>query len=497
MATPHDIVVKTAEQVRDDYLRVLQNGLFLAGIDNANVGEGTYDYARATAEGLLAEEVGNLVQQKANALMPDTALGADLERVCRPFGLTLRPAGPSVGFAVLTASLSPVLVPEGSQLLDKNSKSYKVRLAGSYNSGDSVPIIAVDTGTATNLPTGSTLRWVSPPPFVATNATVASPGLSGGVDQEEFEGLRERLYDYYRNPPGGSNWAAINASAEKASSLVSKAFSYPAVYGNSTIHVACTGSVTATDRDRSIPADILETIVKPGVYGDHAQYADIVVTGVFATPVDVVLGVSLPASKAASPPGPGGGWIDGSPWPRKAIPAACAVKAVTNAAAYIVEAAVPPSVGNSICYVSPLTFEFYRAKILSFSEVVANTTYAITTDTPFYSNVGTQQIIQAGQWIFPDAENMDVYVATILAQFSRMGPAEKTSIPGLLPNAYRKPAKETSYPDQVGGPLLRALVQSGDEVLDASFLTTPDIVPINAGYKLPLRSLADPQPTAA
>ncbi|MDI3282107.1 baseplate J/gp47 family protein [Polyangium sp. 15x6] len=482
MADPKEFVVKTREQIRGDYTRTVKNGLINLGIANPNVSEGSLDYIRGDALGAFGEEIYNLVSIKANAQLPDSALDDDLIRLAKIVGLDLRPAGPSQGFLVLQTSVTvPVAIPGGAQLLDPAGLSYEVLVGGAYASGELVPIRAVDTGARTNLPEGTTLRWSSAPPFVSAVALVASGGLLGGVDQETIEGLRARLLDYYRNPPGGGNWSQVNLTAENSSTFVQKGFTYPAVYGPSTMHVVVVGAPTATNKSRTVPSDVVETAVKPAVIGAHPEYADIVVTSADSYVVSVAFTLSLPSSRKASPPGPGGGWLDGTPWPTKSGGPA-PVTATNSSVDFFVAADAAPIVGQQICYVSPANFKFYRAKI---TQVFGGgSPYRVVVDTGFFLNDATNTSIQVGDWVFPDAERMDVYVAAVLSAFSSMGPAEKTTIPGLLPRAYRKPQKEFSWPSQVDSYFLRALYESGEEVFDAGFLTSPATVPVNPGYQL-------------
>jgi uncharacterized phage protein gp47/JayE len=135
------------------------------------------------------------------------------------------------------------------------------------------------------------------------------------VNEEGVEGLRERLLAYYANPPGGGNWSQVAAEAESSSTFVGKAYVYPGVYGGNTLHVAVVRSPTATNKSRVVDSIVVDTDVRPAVLGKLPTFADITVTTVVDHPIDVAYSLTLPASKRASPPGPGGGWIDGNPWP--------------------------------------------------------------------------------------------------------------------------------------------------------------------------------------
>jgi len=497
MADPKEFVVKTREQIRDDYTRTIKAGLVDIGIPNPNVSEGTLDYLRGDALGAFGEDIGNQVEIKANAALPDSAGKndpAELQRLSKIVGLDLRPAGPSLGGIVIeTSALVPVAVPSGAQLINNAGLTFETTAPGPYSDGDTVPCRSIDTGDSTNLEAGETLRWVSAPPFVLQTATVAVGGFTGGVNDENIEGLRERLLSYYKSAPGGGNWGQVAQVAENSSTFVQRAYIYPAVYGGNTMHVAVTRAPTETNKGRELDATIVTQVVGPAVLAAFPTFADITVTSVDDYPSDVVVALALPTSKKASPPGPGGGWLDGNPWPTPLGSATFApITAVVNSTDFTVESALIPVVGQHVVYISPVDFYVYRGIIQTVATASPNN-YRITVDVPFLSERATSTSIAIGDWLFPDAERMDVYLATLLATFASLGPNEKTTSPGLLPRAARKPSTLYDSPSALGPFALRKLILSGEEVLDASYLTAPSTAPVADGYQVPPKILTPEQ----
>ena len=493
MAEPKEFVVKTREQIRTDYTRTVAAGLVELGIPNANVSEGTLDYLRGDALGAFGEDIGNLVQIKADASMIDSAGKTDpeeLRRHSRIVKLDLRPAGPAIGFANLeTSTDAAVGIPTGAQLLSASGLTFETLVPGPYVDGDPVQIRSLDTGEGANLEAGETLRWVNPPPFVKQTCLVATGGLVGGVNQEDVEGLRERLTDYYANPPGGGNWSQVRLVAESSTTFVGKAYVYMGVYGGNTFHVAVVRAPTATNKSRAVAASVIAEYVRPAVLAEFPTFADITVTTTTDYPVDASFNLSIPSSRRAVPPGPGGGWYDANPWPRPITASGFAsVVSFDSPIEFVVRAEGTPAPGARIAYVSPFDFKLYRGIVQTVSRDDAigfPNDWRITVDVGFFAISSSGAPIAPDDWVFPDAENLPAYVASVLASFATVGPAEKTSIVGLLPRALRKPSATTSNPSRVGPFALRQLVLSGSEVLDASYLVTPATVPVASGYQVP------------
>jgi uncharacterized phage protein gp47/JayE len=202
---------------------------------------------------------------------------------------------------------SAILIPGGAQLIDPTGLTYEVGVGGSYTPGDNIPILSTDTGASTNLAEGTVLRWVSPPPYVTPTALVGDGGLTGGVDAEDYEGLRTRVLGRNQNPPNGVNWPSIVEAAEKSSTAVQKAFAFPAANGPSTVHVAVVRSPTSTNKNRDVDTLVLNSDIIPSILAAFPEFVEVVTTTVRNTPVSVSFGVALPLSKKASPAGPGGG----------------------------------------------------------------------------------------------------------------------------------------------------------------------------------------------
>lgn len=453
--------VKTVDQLVTDWLTTYSEYLQLRGNRAPNTAKGTEIYGRAYATAIQIAVATANTQVLAKALMPDTAEGTDLERIAAINALFLKPAGGSSGGIDFSLTVStPVLVAQGAQLLDVNGQSYAVLIGGAYSDGDRIPIQALSSGQSTNLPEGSVLKWVAPPAFASSIVSVSTGGLTGGTDAEDIEGLRSRLLALYRDPPGGGNAAQLASWAEGASSAVQNGFVYACNNGGATAGVCVVRAPTSTDRNRDVDPVLLSTVIAPYLVSQVPEWVSLTVTTPTNQPVEVSIGLSLPVSAQAG--GPGGGWINATPFPVRASLGYVQVDSVTTTTVFQVTSDVAPTVGVSqIAWVDP-TWVLRTATVLASNSLGSNQ-YQVTIDQPFTG-------LLSGHWVFPLAANTATYVDALLTYFGTMGPGEVTNLAGLLPRALRSPSPLISYPSSLGSTMLRAVENTGDEVLDTSFL---------------------------
>lgn len=478
-----ELASKTTEEIRDDYLRVIRNGLIRRGISDPQVGPGSDYYVRATA---LANELTPLYvnsQIQADSQMPDTATGDDLVRQMTVKGLAPRSAVPATGSIVLDCSATTA-IPIGAQLIDASSQRFEVLTPGSYIDGDFIAIQATEdsAGAASNHAEGDTLTWVAAPPYCNSKQLVAVGGLIGGADAEDEETSRARLLDRIQNPPGSGNWSEVNLDAEASSPIVQKGFCYPAANGPSTLRVAVVGYASSTSRSRVVSSTIMSGSVVPYVAGAIPEFTEVVTTTVTDVDVDSMIGLTLPSSPKASPAGPGGGWTDGTPWPQilttTVFPSGNVTACTPGGGSFTVNSDTAPTDGVSrICFLDPFDWTLKRAKVLSHTGSAG--AYVVTVDVPFTNLAAALALGGTGPFIFPDAQNMSDYVAAFLAATALMGPGEITSNVSVLGRAYRHPLTTFSWPASFDSSILKKIENVGDEVTDTSYLyrstTTPAV----------------------
>ena len=474
---------KTPDQIRDDFLRTVKNALVNRGVSNPAVGPNSDFYLEATA---LANEISVLYANQivnADQQMLDTAVGAALDRLLAMIGLSRRIAGTSAGFISAVSSYSAgSLVSVGTQLTDTAGLRYSVTIGGTYATNAPIAIASLDTGTATNHSAGDVLSWVTPPVGMAKTVSVNAGGLVGAVNAEDDETSRARAIARLQNPPAGGNSAQIAALCTQASPNVQAGFVYPAVNGPATVHAAvvayATSVASSTARNRDIDSVTLNSYVIPFVQGQLGEYVESVITTVINAPTDIAINLSLPASPLASPPGPGGGWLDGAPWPTNkttSVPYGPCPASNNGAGSFLstrfsVVADVAPTLNVSrVAFVDPTTWTLYTAKVIAVNNGASP--WDITIDSPFPNAA-------FGSYVFPQAANQANYLAAILAAFAAMGPGEKTANAAVLARGFRHPVPQLAWPYSLTDLQLRYLT-SGTQTIPAS----PEVISAAWAYR--------------
>lgn len=465
--------VKQAAEVREDFLRSIRAGARRRGL-TVDTSAGSDYYIQGQAIGNELEVIGASQQADADAMMPDSATGDGVDRWLAITGCPpRRVAGGSAGPVVLDATQSTLVRP-GLTLLDGQSQRHEVVVGGIFAPGASITIRCLATGLSTDRAPGELLRWEAAPAYAAQTAAVGPAGLTGGSEAEDDDTAKTRYLRRFQAPPGNGNTTDVAEAAEASSPLVQFAFVYPAVEGPATQHVATAGYAGATNKSRQIDPTVMSAVVVPATVGALVEHAKTVVTTVQDAPCAVSIDLSLPSSPAASPPGPGGGWLDGTPWP--APPAGESAAVVTDLFAAVtptqfgVRASAPPIPGATrIAWLSPLTWTVVHATVTALLGT-SGSVYFITVDTPLTGlTAGDGVNAWSASFLSPDATNIDAYFAAVVTAFAQMGPGEKTSNPAILTRSFRRPSTALAWPSSVAGNVTRAVEDTGTEVQGASF----------------------------
>jgi uncharacterized phage protein gp47/JayE len=206
---------------------------------------GTEPALRHNLLGILADAEAGLAHQQMGYLdwivrqvIPDTAEDEFLKRWVRLVGLTPKPATKAAGSVIFTGTPG-VPVDLGTQLTQPDGTTYATTSAVTIGGGGSatVPVAAVQGGTAANLAAGVTLTMVTAVPGLFNTATVAAPGLTGGGPAETDAELQARLRLRLSSPPQGGAASDYVAWALSVPG-VTRAWAYPQRRGAGTVDVA-------------------------------------------------------------------------------------------------------------------------------------------------------------------------------------------------------------------------------------------------------------------
>lgn len=131
------------------------------------------------------------------------------------------------------------IVSAGAQLQSSTGNLYNVTANATIATGSATLTIQADeAGIDYNEETGAVFTFTSIISGVNSRATVLSPGITGGVDEETDEEYRDRILLRKRRPPhGGAEFDYITWAYEY-SSTVTRAWTVPEYYGIGTIGLA-------------------------------------------------------------------------------------------------------------------------------------------------------------------------------------------------------------------------------------------------------------------
>jgi uncharacterized phage protein gp47/JayE len=377
--------------------------------------------------------------------------------------------------------LGPTTIPAGLQFRLPNGLRGRV-VGGVVNpsDGSEIDAEAIDTGSATNLKAGTKVQFISPPTNLSTQATVSkSVPLTGGIDAETEDRKRARILNVRRNRPAGGNWSQSRQIANDSLGSVQDTYVYPALGGPSSQKIV---PVKGYDRDNNdysrTLSDAAIAIVRAAVQANLPGGDTTIVQSAANQLVDFGLQVQIPDSTLAG--GNGQGWVDEDPWPplvggdggRVMV---SATDADFDQITVTAGTAVAPVDGlTHIAWWSASDRRFYRALVTSHSGGAG--AWVLGLDRPLVDRTGNGPVL-GGDYISPDAQNLDGYGVAWVNLFESLGPGENTSSSDRLPRAKRHPYASDEDPSSVTRASLGKLVQYYPEITDIAFSYSPTTTP--------------------
>jgi uncharacterized phage protein gp47/JayE len=432
---------------------------------DAPVGEGSNAYIRANviADALMP------VYANATAIANDVdlenksteGLDAELARL----GLPARFAAiGGSGYVTITASAGGGTIFEGDEIKDPQTGfRFQCVATKKYVDGEEVPVEGIDTGTDTNLPAGTVLRWASPRPGIGSKATVyAQPtgaGLEGGRGAETNPEVITRIKAAKATPPAAGNDAEIQKFVTETPGVpVQAVFTYPAAYGPGTTCYAFTLAPATVGASRS-PNAVQIAATRAYTLGKLPKDDGIIDCLITEVDVDMMLRVRWsPGTK---------GWTDALQWPPYIGTGinTMTVSAVTDALNFEVYTTVGPTApiaGANFAFFDQVSGTFKRKRVLS-SSVVDPFTLAIVCD-PSNGASDLDFVPVVGDVPCPWSDALDSLVEPVKEGFDGLGPGEMFDPffdEGL--RQKRSPAPP-AWPNELGSKSFRNL----DEVTSAS-----------------------------
>lgn len=226
-------------------------------------------------------------------LFADTSEREFLLRQAALYGISPTPATYATGTATATGTDASI-IPEDTVLQGGNGQSYRVTADATIAGGEAtIAVEAVDAGADGDLDAGETLTFESPITGVDATAEVDGPdGLSGGFDEEETEGTRDRLILRLREPPAGGRDVDYEAWALEVAG-VTRAWVYANEGGLGTVVVRF-----VLDEEVDIfPDGAAVTLVQAKLDEERPITAE--VTAAAPTPLEVDFGITLTPNTTA------------------------------------------------------------------------------------------------------------------------------------------------------------------------------------------------------
>lgn len=471
--------IPTLDELRANYCNDVKRGKIRAGVTNPNVAAGSETYLRGEATASAALQICAREVALQDATMPDKATGDDLIRLAK----VQRNIDPSAGAGatgnVIASCTGIVTYVAGQQGTTSDGLRYEVVTTTLAVAGTLIPVRGVDVGKRTNKPAGTSLTWTSPPVGSSSTALVDSSGLTAGADADNDARLRQRFQDAIRHPASSGSWAHFVKWAEEASAGVEKAFCYCAPQGPGTVHVAYSVEPTADNAYSREGSSALTNTVANNVVANCPEHADITTTTVDDYPTNVMLKLTLPAHIIDGGPG-SPTWLDpiATRWPPSYPSGGVWVSTVTsNTRLRITTVGTAPVTASHsrIAVWSHTTKEFLHAQVKAVT-TIGGGVYELE----LYQAIDSSAVT-VGDFMSPDAENLDDYGVTLAECFKGLGPGELTASALVLPRALRHPLNTESWNASLTSKHIGQISTNHEEIshvtvsLPASLPSTPPL----------------------
>lgn len=211
-----------------------------------------------------------------------------LERHSRTWGIARKAALAAKGTISLPGANGAVL-PAGTELQRVDGALYTTDAEATVSGGVALAsVTASAAGELGNTVAGVTLTLTAPVTAMQSTATVAAPGITGGVDAEGDEALRARVLTRIQAPPQGGNAADYVSWALEVPGIT-RAWVYPFHMGADTVGVAVVADDAAAG---PIPSAALVEAVQAHLDSVRPVTAEVFAFAPTALAVDITMQLS-------------------------------------------------------------------------------------------------------------------------------------------------------------------------------------------------------------
>lgn len=375
---------------------------------------------------------------------------------CRRLGMTPRPAAGGSGTVAIEATPGSAFI--GSTTIGDPTATFGTDAAGNRyqvlytefadTEGNAlVSFVGVDTGPATNLDVGATIKPANGPIGWTTPGTVTAK-FRGGRKAETDRELGRRVAWRLRKKQASGNNAHFRGWAEDVSSNVEGAFVYACALKAGSVLVAITqsrGDVRGpTGRVPSVGtlAAVRAKITPPGS-DEVPGHPFVVATGFTGEPVDMVARLGMPRGSNA-------GWTDLDPWPATNDDGdPTTITTLTSQTSFRVtlpaDMDAPSLTAPSLMAWDASTSSFEVLLVASVA-LVSGDVYAVTL------SAAPSITLAVGTYISPATAQHEAIASTTEAYFDTLGPGEVVelgvSLYGARAARFPDPAEE--FPQRAG-----------------------------------------------
>lgn len=432
-----EFVVKTRDQVRDEWLRD-----FKFRQTDADISPDSMVWLDASAAADAAMPLYYDVRLIANAIDINNAVGSQLDAIGEPIVGPRNPPTASQGYVFVVASVGGGQILAGALLRHRTRRTeYQALVTGVYTNGSRLSVQSLATGLDSDLEEGDVLEFENPPVGIGALATVDEDGITGGGPEEDDPTYRDRIKAARRDPPAAANWAHYVSEVERVPGIsVEKAFAYPGIRGPGTVAIVFTmrpSSLGASRVPNGAQVAAVEAAVMANMpFDDGAEFGTLI-----EHDVAVALEVTWTSGSA--------GWVDTVPWPPAASPAV-AIEGVASATQFEVNGstAAAPVVGQTIALYDAVNRRFVAKRI---TDVVDNSGgfYDLETDAGSATSDTTFTPV-VGQLVSPWSASLPDIVEPVLTYMGRQGPGEQiASLPDPNGRKQRFPQSPAYWPSVI------------------------------------------------